>query len=479
VAGDPAINVTLAGDPKRRVRLPVAWTARLEQLLDRVDDDGFARRAAWFIWPIGVVLFVRVGLDQWFIRDDWAFLFTRDRLREVNGIDSMLLYPQDGHWMTWPIIVFDAVRALFGIGSYMPYLVVLWMTHAGIVLLVRAWMRRLGVTAWTTTLMTAVLFVFGAGWENVMFAVQIVYNFSLLAFLAHTLLVDHDGPVGRRDWWGVGLSLVGVSSSGFGPFFGFGVGLLLVLRRRWRAACVAVVPQAVAWLWWWSTWGADPAGAQGNAGPRFVWSFLQQGIWAVFGSLTGSSILAWPACLLCVALIVWPHTAAERRAPMIAMLTTTVVMLAGIGTRREIFGVLAAAWPRYQYVAAMIVAPVLAVGFDHARRFAWWAKWIPRIVLLLALVRNVGWLENGSRYWGGIAESDRHVFALVAGSPDLNTLPLDGHMSEVSPDVQIRDLQLLLEAGAIEPIAATSDIDRDLVAQAVARARATGTIVAP
>ena len=79
-----------------------------------------------------------------------------------------------------------------------------------------------------------------------MFAVQIVYNFSLLAFLGQSLLVDHDGPVDRRDWGGVVLSLIGVSSSGFGPFFGFGVGLLLVLRRRWTAAAVAVVPQAIA-----------------------------------------------------------------------------------------------------------------------------------------------------------------------------------------------------------------------------------------
>ena len=100
--------------------------------------------------------------------------------------------------------------------------------------------------------MTILLLVFGAGWENLVFAVQIVYNFSLLAFLGQMLLVDHDGPLDRRDGFGVLVSLVGVSSSGFGPFFGFGVGLLLVLRRRWLAAVVAVVPQALAWIWWWS-----------------------------------------------------------------------------------------------------------------------------------------------------------------------------------------------------------------------------------
>ena len=135
--------------------------------------------------------------------------------------------------------------------------------------------------------MTILLLVFGAGWENLVFAVQIVYNFSLLAFLGQMLLVDHDGPLDRRDGFGVLVSLIGVSSSGFGPFFGFGVGLLLVLRRRWLAAVVAVVPQALAWIWWWSTWGADPAGGDGTASVRFVAHWVEHGLWAVFGSLSG------------------------------------------------------------------------------------------------------------------------------------------------------------------------------------------------
>ena len=55
---------------------------------------------------------------------------------------------------------------------------------------------------WTTTLVCAGLLVFGAGWENIVFAIQITYGLSMLAFLLHVLLVDHDGPAGssRRRW---------------------------------------------------------------------------------------------------------------------------------------------------------------------------------------------------------------------------------------------------------------------------------------
>lgn len=463
----------MAADARRR---RLAAPAIVVDLRDRVDRDDVARAAMWFVWPFGMAVLFWAGRDQWFIRDDWAFLFSRDRLRETGGLDQMLLFPQDGHWMTWPILTFHALRGVFGIGSYLPYLMVLWLTHLGVVLLAREWMRRLGVSAWTTTLMTAVLFVFGAGWENLLFAVQIVYNFSLLAFLAQMLLVDHEGPVDRRDWAGVGISLVGVSSSGFGPFFGFGVGLLLALRRRWIAATVAVVPQALAWSWWWLAWGADPAGDAGNAGLRFVVSFVQFGVWSTFGSLIGTGLLGWSAFLLCVAMIVWPATGAARRIPMIAFVATALVMFAGIGVRREVFGSEAAGWPRYQYMAAMMVAPALAVGLDQARRFASWATWIPRIVLVVALARNTGWMNSGADYWSALSEADRRAFSLVAGSDARSTVPPDGYMSDMSPDVQIRNLPDLVDAGAISPIDPAEPGDQALLDQAIRRARETGAL---
>ena len=470
MAAEPA---PVAATVLTRVTAPVVAAAR------RVDRDDVARRAEWFVWPVGLVLLVWAGRHQWFVRDDWAFLFTRDRFRETNGLQTMLLYPQDGHWMTWPILTFHALRAVFGITSYLPYLVVLWITHTGIVLLARTWMRRLGVSAWGTTLMTAVLFWFGSGWENTLFAVQIVYNFSLLAFLAQSLLVDHDGPVDRRDVFGSILALVGVSSSGFGPFFGFGITVLLVVRRRWAAACVAVVPQAVAWLWWWFNWGDDPAGDAGNTSLRFAASFTKFGIWSTFGSLTGSGILAWSALILCVAMIAWHRTTWTQRAPMIAFLATAFAMYLGIGARREIFGVYAAAWPRYQYMAAMLLAPGLALGMDQARRFAPWGKWVARLVLVLALGRNVVELRDGSRFWSAFAEADRRTFSLVVGSDERFDLPQDGWMTEVSPDVQVRDLERLVAAGAIEPAVPVTPEDQEILRRAIDQARATGSQPAP
>jgi hypothetical protein len=424
----------------------------LATLRAQVERDETARRAMWIVWPLGLAVIAFVGRNQWFVADDWAFLLTRRKMHEVSGLDTMLLAPQDGHWMTWPILVFRLLQSVFGLGSYLPFLIVLWATHAGVVVLVRRWMARLEVSAWTSTLVSAALLVFGAGWENLFFAVQIVYNFSLLAFLAHTLLVDHDGPIDHRDYVGVGVSLIGVSSSGFGPFFGFGVCVLLLLRNRWKAALVAVVPQAVVWLWWWMAWGDEGAtGGSGGGGLRFVLDFVEVGLRSALGSLLGTETLGAAAFIVCVAIAAWPGTGSARRVPVITLVATTLVMLAGVGSQREQYGVESAALSRYQYVVVMLLAPVLAIGLDQAGRFAPWARWLPRLLLLFAISRNVVWMSQRGDAWAAISNDDRRTFELVAGSPLAANVDPSTQMTFSSPDVRVGDLPRLIEQNAIEP----------------------------
>ena len=114
----------------------------------------------------------------------------------------MLFQAQDGHWMTFPIIVYRIIHALFGTGSYWPYLLPTMVLHLATVVVVRRLSLRAGVTAWTATILAGILAVFGSGWENILFAIQLVYNLSLLAFLVQILLVDHDGAPDWRDWCG-------------------------------------------------------------------------------------------------------------------------------------------------------------------------------------------------------------------------------------------------------------------------------------
>ena len=92
---------------------------------------------------------------------------------------------------------------------------------------------------WLATILAGTLALFGSGWENIVFAIQLTYNLSLLGFLVHLALIDHDGPPDHRDGLGVIAGLVAVSSSGFGPFFVVGTLAFTLLRSRWTAAAIA------------------------------------------------------------------------------------------------------------------------------------------------------------------------------------------------------------------------------------------------
>ena len=170
-----------------RARAAVAWLA----------TDRAARRVFLVAIAGAIVAWYVAGRRQWFIRDDWAFLITRNYMRDVAGWQRWLFEPTAGHWMTVPLLIYRGLRNLFGLDSYWPFLAVNLALHLGIVLAVRQLVRRAGAAEWTNTLVCTALLVFGAGWENIVFAIQITCNLSLLAFLVQMLLVDHEGDVDR------------------------------------------------------------------------------------------------------------------------------------------------------------------------------------------------------------------------------------------------------------------------------------------
>ena len=55
---------------------------------------------------------------------------------------------------------------------------------------------------------------FGSGAENILVAFQITFVGSLVFGLAQLLLADHDGPLDRRDWFGLLAGLAGLMCSG-------------------------------------------------------------------------------------------------------------------------------------------------------------------------------------------------------------------------------------------------------------------------
>jgi hypothetical protein len=440
-----------------------------------VDVEVRLRRAAEWAgteegasWAFRVLLvcaaiaLVVVGRHQWFIRDDWAFIFTRERLHRSGGLDDMLFVAQDGHWMTIPIVVYRVVHAIFGTGSYWPYLIPTMACHLGIAVMVRKLSLRIGVTPWTATILAGTLAVFGSGWENIVFAIQLVYNLSLLAFLVHLWLIDHDGPPDRRDALGAVAGLVAVSSSGFGPFFIVGTLVFMLLRRRWKAAALAVVPAGLASAWWWLFWGKDPAGDALHSRLSDVPAYVRHGIEAVFQSLAMSSLVG-VSMLSTLAVLLWRTRDSRAHDLMLSLAITAGLIYVGLGIQRGGFGVETGAISRYVYIGAVLLIPAFGVAVDQLARIGAPALWAGRLVLISATAMNIAALRSNADVWAARAAGERRLLELIAASPAISTVDKSASPLPFSPDLDIADLPELIADGAIHPHAPTTPEEQAVV----------------
>ncbi|MEO6126294.1 MAG: hypothetical protein ABIR32_21555 [Ilumatobacteraceae bacterium] len=401
---------------------------------------------------VGAVLaYYAVGRQQWFTRDDWASVISRERVLETQGWQHWLFDPQDGHWLTIPFLIFAATRRLFGLDSYWPFLIPTLVAHLGSVCLVRVICLRNRVSPWTTTMVCTLLLVFGSGWENLVFAIQICYLLSLLVFLAQVVLVSHDGPADRRDYMGAGLAVIGMMSSGFGPIFLVGVGVLLALRQRWKPLLIAVVPQGLAYLWWLVTWSSDRAADARPGNQSLLPAFVVRGVSDTFAAMTTLPGLAGIAILATLAVSMQSRHGRPTQTTMLALCATVAVMFSAIGFQRVGFGVEIASSSRYLHMAAMIIAPAFALMIDELHRISREVRLAGLIVVGLSVGANVSILRQQSASWAHAVRIERDTLELIAGSGlGAAADPLRRPFPN-SPDVEVRSIPWLVEQGAIVP----------------------------
>lgn len=436
---------------------------RLRATLARVTPT----HATVAVLAVALVVFSYVGRHQWFIRDDWAFLLTRREIREQVGVADWLFIAQDGHWMSVPLSIYWVIERLFGMDSYWPYLVVNMALHVAAVALVRALCRRAGVHEWTTVIVCSLLLLFGSGWENVVFAVQITYNLSLVAFLAHLLLVQHDGPIGRRDVAGAVLGVIGVASSAFGPFFGAAIFVVLAVQRRWRAALVAAVPQGVVYLWWLMAWGGDEAGDRGDASVTGALKFARLALTSTLNGMTGQVLFAGAALFGIVVVVAATALPRDTRVWVTVLAVLPVPVMLAIGWQRAVFGLDSAASPRYQYMAAMMLAVPFGLAIDQLRRVHRRAIAVGWALAVVSIASNTHLLVEQSDQWADRAAGSRRVFELVAGSDSSAASP-GTVMSAFDPDVTVAWLPLLVRERVITPRTPQDEAERDLVRRVLA-----------
>ncbi len=424
----------------------------------------------------GVALFIAVNHGQWFVRDDWAFVSTRDHQRRDGGWD-WLLEPQNGHFMAVPVALLALVDRVFGLDSYAPFLGLAFAAHLVSVGLVGAIARRSGAGPWATAGVCGILGVFGSGWENLVFAVQITFNLSMACALAQLVLADHRGRVGRRDLAAAAVGIVGVMSSGYGVILAGASILLLGARRRWASLTVVALPGVLVFVVWYLAYGdarSEPA-APGSI--TDLAEFAGRGLAAAAGGLVGGPGLglALGGMVLAVILVLalgiappggWrsdfdPPTGAEARwfsllagrlNPTAAAVAAAVAAPTVVALQRAGLGPATGSSSRYVYMIGFLLAPALAVASTRVVERVPVTRWLVVGLFVIATGQNVDELDDRATRWATDTDQQRRTLELLAGSPAVSQLdPQLQPIAPWSPDVFVRDLPELVERGAISP----------------------------
>ena len=389
-----------------------------------------------------------LGRHQWFTSDEWDFLADRNAGSIVD-----LFRPHNGHWSTLPILVYRGLFNVFGLNTYLPYQLVLVLLDLTTAALLRTVMRRAGVSPWIATAAASLFVLFGAGYEDMIWAFQIGFVGSLVFGLTQLLLADHDGPVTRRDYLALLAGVAGLMCSGIAIPMTVAVGLAMWLRRSWRIALMQTVPLAAIYAIWWygigRTYYHGP-GIRGNLSGLARW--VEIGIRSSFeamGQLTGVGIVL--GALLVVGLWVAWHGADRkelgiRAAAPGALLIGGVVFFVVTGLGRDaVFGPSFASRSRYLQIFTALALPAIAVAADAlARR---WRHFLPvaLVLLVIGIPGNLWDLGHTTGLWDPILQTEYRYTIL--------TLPSVPVAHEVPRSTSITDL-----TGLFSPAPAPEDV---------------------
>lgn len=319
---------------------------------------------------LAAVAILWLGRGLTFFADEWAFIE-----RRALTDPSTWFAPHNEHWATLPVIAYRALVETVGLGSYLPYQLLLVALHLVVAALIWRLVRRragpiVGLAAATVVLL------FGAGFENLFWGFQIAFVAGMASGLAALDVLDGP-PTGRRAAAVMALLVAGLMTQGNALFFVAAVAVELALRPEWRRWLATLVVPIGIYVAWYLAIGRTGIGAHRDpftiASLMRVPEFVLNGAGGAAGAITGvgptAGLAVAAAIVLGVALLV------VRRQPLaprfLACAAAIVAAYALIALTRAGVTVNQVHYTRYTYVTGMLLIVGLA---------ALLGPWLPRLL---------------------------------------------------------------------------------------------------
>ena len=322
----------------------------------------------------GILAALAAGTIMWlgrgmtFFADEWAFIESRSL-----GDPLSWFWPHNEHWVTLPVLVYRAVVETVGIGSYVPYHLVLVALHIGVAAVVFRLTRRSTGARFALVASTIVLFL-GGGFENLYWSFQISFVGS--TFFGLLAMDVSDRPASpSRALLVAGLLLASLATSGVGVVVAIAVGIEWLTGRSWRPYVPYLVVPAGAFLIWYLAFGRY--GLNPDREPLSIaaltsvpW-FVADGLGSVLGVVAGVPYGAGLLVLIAVVIAVGIRHPRRLRSPRVIGIAVAVVTQYALAAliRAHLFDG-QAEYTRYLYtpvVLALVAAGVLVRGIKRTR----------------------------------------------------------------------------------------------------------------
>lgn len=385
---------------------------------------------------VGFAVLVVLGRGQWFVNDDWTILTLTDPMRSHGG-----------HWNTAATLIFGALFKVFGLTTYLPYLIPAIIAHLATVHVAWRLVLRVGVSPWLATFGAATVVLFGAAAENVMWAFQVGFMGALALSLGALLLIDRARltlPVA------LGAAILAVASLPFAstalPVLA-AAGIVGIIRHGWWRTIAVFAPAGLIYLAWFVLVRVPSADILAPHGIQFLTAapiFFVVVITAAYGQWAGP-IAAGP--LIALGILVWVVATRRdwfgRRALGYALLVGVVIFAILTSVTRGGMVIQAAAAERYVYVVVIMSLPVLLLVLDRLWREAGVARIAAAFILAAVTVVNAQLLYERALLQSGVEGVVRgDLAAAVEVVGDDPTLPDDARpVLEGAPDVTVEVLR--------------------------------------
>lgn len=388
-------------------------TARFGAWARRVGEARVAYAVLAIAYVIAGFLILHWSSGQTFVNDEWNYLVV---FRGWNL--ELLLTPQNGHLILFPLMLYKALFGTVGAGSHFPYQLTTVVLHLTVATIFFALVRRRLPLAAAVGLTLLVVF-FGAGWDTLMGAYEIPNLSGMAAGLGMLLALQRRTRGGDVAACILLVLCLGSFSVGIAFALGALISLMLGGRAEWRRLWVVLIPGLTyaAWFIWARKFGQGDITVEsvssvfsGSADQMAAITASITGLFRVPGSVGLPTVLelrsdwGYPLAIVFVALVALYVRRAPRSIYFWTLAATLLLYLVLVA-----FGLSPARTPfasRYVYMGG-IISLLMVAELGREIRWSTVTGLLAVIVLGLSLMANASTLRAGARLFQAEGETNR------------------------------------------------------------------------